>query len=195
MAQGGTSADGTGRTGSALTGETVAVPGAGGTMGFAMARNIARAGISIRAWDRTRGKAEPLADDAGRQGCRPGDRRGLAAGPQPAPARSDSGPAQRSRRRARRRRRQRHLSAERAGAGDMTGGDSHAKEQPERPGGLWRTAWHAAAFVKGSAGYVHRGARPRGADLRQRGRGVPSRVLGTEAEVRETRRRMDTQAG
>ena len=35
--------------------------GAGGTMGFAMARNIARAGIGVRAWNRTRGKAGPLA--------------------------------------------------------------------------------------------------------------------------------------
>jgi 3-hydroxyisobutyrate dehydrogenase-like beta-hydroxyacid dehydrogenase len=34
-----------------------------GTMGFAMARNIARAGIAVRAWNRTRAKAEPLADD------------------------------------------------------------------------------------------------------------------------------------
>jgi 3-hydroxyisobutyrate dehydrogenase len=40
---------------------TVAVLGAGGTMGFPMARNIARAGISVRAWNRSRDKAEPLA--------------------------------------------------------------------------------------------------------------------------------------
>jgi 3-hydroxyisobutyrate dehydrogenase len=39
------------------------VLGAGGTMGFAMARNIARAGIEVRAWNRTRGKAGPLAAD------------------------------------------------------------------------------------------------------------------------------------
>ncbi|HEY2267606.1 MAG TPA: NAD(P)-binding domain-containing protein, partial [Streptosporangiaceae bacterium] len=45
----------------ARTAETVAVLGAGGTMGFAMARNIARAGIGVRAWNRTRGKAGPLA--------------------------------------------------------------------------------------------------------------------------------------
>lgn len=44
-------------------GETVAVLGAGGTMGFPMARNIARAGIEVRAWNRSRGKAEPLAAD------------------------------------------------------------------------------------------------------------------------------------
>jgi 3-hydroxyisobutyrate dehydrogenase len=31
-------------------------------MGFAMARNIARAGIAVRAWNRTKAKAEPLAD-------------------------------------------------------------------------------------------------------------------------------------
>jgi 3-hydroxyisobutyrate dehydrogenase len=30
-------------------------------MGFAMARNIAQAGIAVRAWNRTRAKAEPLA--------------------------------------------------------------------------------------------------------------------------------------
>ena len=49
--------------GSPRPAETVAVLGAGGTMGFAMARNIARAGIKVRAWNRTRAKAEPLADD------------------------------------------------------------------------------------------------------------------------------------
>jgi 3-hydroxyisobutyrate dehydrogenase len=43
--------------------ETVAVLGAGGTMGFAMARNIARAGLAVRAWNRSREKAQPLADD------------------------------------------------------------------------------------------------------------------------------------
>jgi 3-hydroxyisobutyrate dehydrogenase len=32
-------------------------------MGFPMARNIARAGIEVRAWDRTRQKVEPLAED------------------------------------------------------------------------------------------------------------------------------------
>ncbi|HEX4806571.1 MAG TPA: NAD(P)-dependent oxidoreductase, partial [Conexibacter sp.] len=42
---------------------TVAVLGAGGMMGFAMARNLARAGFAVRAWNRTRAKAEPLADD------------------------------------------------------------------------------------------------------------------------------------
>jgi 3-hydroxyisobutyrate dehydrogenase len=48
---------------SARATETVAVLGAGGTMGFAMARNIARAGIEVRAWNRSRDKAEPLAGD------------------------------------------------------------------------------------------------------------------------------------
>jgi 3-hydroxyisobutyrate dehydrogenase len=43
----------------------VAVLGAGGTMGLGMARNIARAGIELRAWDRTRDKAAPLTDDGG----------------------------------------------------------------------------------------------------------------------------------
>jgi 3-hydroxyisobutyrate dehydrogenase len=39
----------------------VAVLGAGGAMGLAMARNIARAGFPLRAWNRTREKADPLA--------------------------------------------------------------------------------------------------------------------------------------
>lgn len=43
--------------------QTVAVLGAGGTMGFPIARNIARAGIPVRAWNRSRGKAEPLTAD------------------------------------------------------------------------------------------------------------------------------------
>jgi 3-hydroxyisobutyrate dehydrogenase len=42
---------------------TVAVLGAGGTMGFAMARNLAKAGFSVRAWNRSREKAEPLGED------------------------------------------------------------------------------------------------------------------------------------
>jgi 3-hydroxyisobutyrate dehydrogenase len=40
---------------------TVALLGTG-TMGFGMARNIATAGIDLRVWNRTRDKAEPLAD-------------------------------------------------------------------------------------------------------------------------------------
>jgi 3-hydroxyisobutyrate dehydrogenase len=41
----------------------VAVLGAGGTMGLPMARNIARAGLPVRAWNRSRAKAGPLAAD------------------------------------------------------------------------------------------------------------------------------------
>jgi 3-hydroxyisobutyrate dehydrogenase len=41
----------------------IAVLGAGGTMGAPMARNLVRAGFSVRAWNRTRDKAEPLAGD------------------------------------------------------------------------------------------------------------------------------------
>ncbi len=41
----------------------VAVLGAGGSMGAGMARNMARAGIRVRAWNRTRERAEPLAAD------------------------------------------------------------------------------------------------------------------------------------
>jgi 3-hydroxyisobutyrate dehydrogenase len=42
--------------------KTVAVLGAGSTMGLAMARNIARAGIPVRGWNRTPEKANGLAD-------------------------------------------------------------------------------------------------------------------------------------
>jgi 3-hydroxyisobutyrate dehydrogenase len=45
------------------TSETVAVLGAGGTMGSAMARNMARAGLPVRAWNRTHAKAASLAGD------------------------------------------------------------------------------------------------------------------------------------
>ena len=55
------------------TAETVAVLGAGGMMGFAMARNIARAGIAVRAWNRTRAKAEPLAADGAHIADTPAD--------------------------------------------------------------------------------------------------------------------------
>ena len=41
---------------------TVAVLGAGGTMGLPMARNIAEAGMKVQAWNRTRESAEPLAE-------------------------------------------------------------------------------------------------------------------------------------
>jgi 3-hydroxyisobutyrate dehydrogenase len=43
--------------------QTVAVLGAGGIMGFAMARNLARDGYVVRAYNRSREKAEPLAED------------------------------------------------------------------------------------------------------------------------------------
>jgi 3-hydroxyisobutyrate dehydrogenase len=43
--------------------ETIAVLGAGGTMGLAMARNLLRAGFDVRAWNRSPEKARPLADD------------------------------------------------------------------------------------------------------------------------------------
>ena len=41
---------------------TIAVLGTG-TIGFPVARNLARAGYDIHAWNRTREKAEPLAND------------------------------------------------------------------------------------------------------------------------------------
>lgn len=41
----------------------VAVLGAGGTMGFPIARNLARAAQSVTAWNRSPARAEPLADD------------------------------------------------------------------------------------------------------------------------------------
>ena len=63
MAHGETSPGWAARSGAAQTAGTVAVLGAGGTMGLAMARNIARAGLPVRAWNRSRSKAEPLAAD------------------------------------------------------------------------------------------------------------------------------------
>ncbi|MBV9716640.1 MAG: NAD(P)-dependent oxidoreductase [Solirubrobacterales bacterium] len=45
------------------TDELVAVLGAGGTMGLGMSRNLARAGIRLRAWNRSREKAQPLSED------------------------------------------------------------------------------------------------------------------------------------
>lgn len=41
--------------------DVVAVLGAGGTMGSGMASNVARSGIELFAWNRSRAKAEPLA--------------------------------------------------------------------------------------------------------------------------------------
>lgn len=46
-----------------LVTETIAVLGAGGTMGFPIARNIARSGLPVRVWNRTADKAEPLTAD------------------------------------------------------------------------------------------------------------------------------------
>jgi len=46
-----------------MSSQTVALLGAGGTMGQAMARNVKRAGMQVRAWNRTRERAEPLARD------------------------------------------------------------------------------------------------------------------------------------
>ncbi len=42
---------------------TVAVLGAGSPLGFPMARNLARAGLVVRAWHRSPGQASPLAQD------------------------------------------------------------------------------------------------------------------------------------
>jgi 3-hydroxyisobutyrate dehydrogenase len=46
-----------------LVTETIAVLGAGGTMGFPIARNIARVGLPTRVWNRSGDKAEPLTAD------------------------------------------------------------------------------------------------------------------------------------
>jgi 3-hydroxyisobutyrate dehydrogenase len=46
-----------------MTNKTVAVLGAGGTMGLPMSRNLLRAGFDIRAWNRSLDKLEPLAED------------------------------------------------------------------------------------------------------------------------------------
>jgi 3-hydroxyisobutyrate dehydrogenase len=43
--------------------DPIAVLGAGGTIGAAMARNLLAAGIEVHAWNRTAQKAEPLAAD------------------------------------------------------------------------------------------------------------------------------------
>jgi 3-hydroxyisobutyrate dehydrogenase len=42
--------------------ETVAVLGAGGVMGFPIARNLAEAGFAVQAWNRSREKADPLGE-------------------------------------------------------------------------------------------------------------------------------------
>ncbi|HEX3434446.1 MAG TPA: NAD(P)-dependent oxidoreductase [Solirubrobacteraceae bacterium] len=46
--------------------EPVAVLGAGGRMGLGMATNIADAGLTLHAWNRTREKAEPLSEHGAR---------------------------------------------------------------------------------------------------------------------------------
>ena len=46
--------------------QSIAFVGAGGSMGLPMARNLARAGFEVRAWDRSPDKAEPLAEDGAR---------------------------------------------------------------------------------------------------------------------------------
>ena len=43
-----------------MAGDPVALLGAGGTMGLAMARRIAGSGIELRAWNRTSEKATPV---------------------------------------------------------------------------------------------------------------------------------------
>jgi 3-hydroxyisobutyrate dehydrogenase len=47
----------------------VALLGAGGTMGLGMARNLAAAGIAVRAWNRTPERLEPLASESGVEAC------------------------------------------------------------------------------------------------------------------------------
>ncbi len=54
-------------------GRTIAVLGAGGIMGLPMARNLARAGFAVRAWNRTGHRAESLADDGARVVDEPAD--------------------------------------------------------------------------------------------------------------------------
>ncbi|HEY6496785.1 MAG TPA: NAD(P)-dependent oxidoreductase [Trebonia sp.] len=56
-----------------LVTETIAVLGAGGTMGLPIARNIARSGLPVRAWNRSGEKAEPLAADGAYLARTPGD--------------------------------------------------------------------------------------------------------------------------
>src|SRR3954449_8049942 len=46
-----------------MTSLTIAVLGAGGTMGLGMSRNLQQADMTVRAWNRSREKAEPLTND------------------------------------------------------------------------------------------------------------------------------------
>jgi 3-hydroxyisobutyrate dehydrogenase len=56
---------------SAAAGSTIAVLGAGGLMGEAMAVNLARSGLNVRGWNRSKDKAAPLADAGGLVADRP----------------------------------------------------------------------------------------------------------------------------
>jgi 3-hydroxyisobutyrate dehydrogenase len=57
---------------------SVAVLGAGGIMGLPMARNLARAGFEVRAWNRSRDKAEQLSSDGVRVAATPAEAAGGA---------------------------------------------------------------------------------------------------------------------
>lgn len=67
------------RTSSSGQGRPVVAVLGTGTMGKAMARNITAAGLGLRAWNRTRAAAEPLADtgatvcDTPAEACRGAD--------------------------------------------------------------------------------------------------------------------------
>ncbi|MDQ1625137.1 MAG: 3-hydroxyisobutyrate dehydrogenase, partial [Actinomycetota bacterium] len=52
--------------------QTVALLGTG-TMGLPMARNLSAAGFVVRAWNRTRGRAEPLGTDGATVHDSPGE--------------------------------------------------------------------------------------------------------------------------
>jgi 3-hydroxyisobutyrate dehydrogenase len=57
----------------ASDGQVVAVLGAGSTMGFPMAQNMLKAGIAVRAWNRSPEKAAPLQQDGAQVCGSPGD--------------------------------------------------------------------------------------------------------------------------
>jgi 3-hydroxyisobutyrate dehydrogenase len=59
-------------------GEVVAVLGAGSTMGFAMAQNMLKAGLRVRAWNRSADKAKPLEQDGAVVGESPAEAAGGA---------------------------------------------------------------------------------------------------------------------
>ena len=58
--------------------QTIAVLGAGGTMGFPIARNLTRGGFAVRAWNRSREKAEPLSSEGAEIAGTPGQAAGGA---------------------------------------------------------------------------------------------------------------------